>query len=51
MNLTEQQIQKYREIYRDVFGREISKEKALIEGSKLVLLVKLVLSDSGQNKT
>lgn len=46
MILTEQQVQKYREIYQNVFGKEISQEKALAEGTKLVLLAKLLLADS-----
>jgi hypothetical protein len=43
MRLTDLQIRQYRDIYREVFGKEISQEKALEEGTKLVSLVRLVL--------
>lgn len=46
--LTDKHIEKYREIYKQVFGKEVSKEKALEDGTKLVLLVKLVLSTTSK---
>lgn len=42
MQLTEQDIKKYQEIYLKIFGKEISKEEALKDGQSLVLLVRLV---------
>jgi hypothetical protein len=51
VHLTEQQIQRYKEIYQNVFGKEISKEKALAEGTKLVSLVQLVTSDADNKES
>lgn len=40
--LTEQQITKFQSIYRDRFGRDISREEALREGVKLVCFLELI---------
>jgi hypothetical protein len=49
VHLTEKQLQQYMEIYQKVFGREISREKALAEGTKLVSLVQLITANSNTN--
>ena len=43
--LTKKQIEKYRAIYLKVFGKEVSYEQALKEGSALVDLVQLVTTE------
>lgn len=45
MPLTEQEIQKYQELCRKLYGIEISREKAFEDGQSLVLLVQLVNSN------
>jgi len=40
--LTETQLTKFQDIYRKHFGEEISREKALEEGIKLVNLMKII---------
>ena len=40
--LTEQDIKKYQEIYFKEYGQNISREEALRQGQKLVLLVQTV---------
>ena len=50
MHLTEKQVQKYKEIYKEVFGRDISKEKALEESTKLLRLVQLIYKPMTQEE-
>ena len=40
--LTDEQIEKFRALYKKRFGKEISKEDALTQGAKLVRLVSLI---------
>lgn len=40
--LTEEQITEFQEIYKRVFGEEISRAKALEEGIRLVSLMKII---------
>ena len=40
--LTGEQIAKYQSIYKKSFGREISKEEAYEQGSKLIRLIELI---------
>ncbi len=40
--LSDSQIEKFQEIYRDRFGKEISREKALEKGAKLLRLMQLI---------
>lgn len=40
--LTDAQIEKFQALYKKRFGKEISKEDALVQGAKLVRLVSLV---------
>jgi hypothetical protein len=40
--LTDAQIEKFRALYKKRFGKEISKEDALIQGVKLARLVSLI---------
>lgn len=48
--LTQKQIEKYQAIYLRVFGKEVSHEQALKEGSALVDLVRLVGQDKSSGK-
>lgn len=41
--LSKQQIDRFRDIYRQKYGKDISDEDVLIHGTKLVLLVEDVL--------
>jgi len=50
MQLTDQQIKKYQEIYLKHFGREISYEDALKQASSLVSLVNLVVLETETSK-
>jgi len=40
--LTNEQVQKFQDIYRKRFGKEISKEDALEKGIKLVRLMEII---------
>jgi len=40
--LTDEQITKYQTLYRNRFGREISREEAYEQGVKLIRLVELI---------
>lgn len=40
--LTDEQVSKFQKIYREQFGKEISRERALEEGIKLVRMMKIV---------
>lgn len=42
MRLTDEQIANYQKIYLDIFGEEISKEDALVQGMALLRLVKVL---------
>jgi len=44
MQLTEQNIQAYQEIYFQKFGKQISREQASEQGLKLVLLVQEIIN-------
>lgn len=49
--LNANQIEKFRILWKDRFGQEISKEKALKEGLKLVNLIETICCpDSRQNQ-
>ena len=43
--LSEKQIKEYQKIYKEQFGKEISKEEALRQGIKLVNLMKVLLEN------
>ena len=40
--LSDKQIENYRKIYREYFGRDISSKEALEQGIKLIELMKLI---------
>ena len=40
--LTDEQVKKFQAIYRERFGKEISKEAALEQGIKLVRLMEII---------
>ena len=42
MRLTNAQIAKYQKIYLDTYGKEISREDALVQGMALLRLVKVL---------
>jgi len=42
MELTEEDIKKFQQIYKKRFGKSISKTEAKIQGEKLVNLMKLI---------
>lgn len=48
--LTEQQITKFQGIYRDRFGRDISREEALREGVKLVCFLELIFKPCNESE-
>lgn len=49
--LTETQIEKFREIYRKRFGREITREFAVEVGTKLVFIMRAVYKPLSVKKT
>jgi len=40
--LTDKQVSKFQEIYREQFGKEISREDALEKGARLVRLMQII---------
>ena len=42
MRLSDEDIEKFREIYKGYFGKEISREKAVEDGYALVRLMQLI---------
>jgi hypothetical protein len=42
MKLTDEQLSKFQELYFQNFGIKISKEEALVQGIKLITLVKTI---------
>jgi len=42
MNLTDKDITKYQQIYKEYYGREISKDEAYEQGTSLLRLMELV---------
>lgn len=51
MRLTDKQLTKYQKIYKDSFGRPISKEKALEQGLALLRLVRVITQPPKNNET
>ena len=47
--LTDKQIKKFQEIYRNRFGKEISKKDAFEQGIKLVNIMKIILEEKESN--
>lgn len=43
--LTEKQVLKFQRIYKERFGKEISKKEAYEQGIKLVNLMQIIISD------
>lgn len=50
MRLTDAQITKYQKIYKDTFGKTISKDKALEQGLALLRLVKTITQPPKNNE-
>jgi len=44
--LSEKDINKFQEIYKKEFGKEISKEEALEQGTRLITLMKIILKQN-----
>lgn len=44
--LTDRQIEEYQKIYKEKYGKEISKEEAIREGLRLIRLVAVVIDKS-----
>lgn len=42
MQISDEKIEEYRKIYKEEFGKEISKEEARRQGTNLVNLMKLI---------
>ena len=49
--LTDEQIERFRVLYKKRFGKEISKEDALVQGAKLVRLVSLIHKPMAQEES
>lgn len=48
--LTDEQIIKYQTLYKNRFGKDISREQAYEEGAKLIRLVELVYKPMTENE-
>ena len=46
MNLTDEHIAEFQMLYRKYFGKEISKEDAMVKGIRLIRLMEVVLKNS-----
>jgi len=49
--LTEDQIEEFQQIYKNQFNKEISKEEALRQGTKLVTLMKILVEQNIKDKS
>ena len=49
-SLSDESIEKYQKIFREYYGKEISKEEALEQGLRLVNFMKLLIEIDNQNK-
>ncbi len=50
MRLTDAQITKYQKIYKDIYGKTISKDKALEQGLALLRIVKVISQPQNINE-
>lgn len=48
--LSDEQITKYRALYKNRFGKEISREEAYEKGAKLIRLVELIYNPMTENE-
>ena len=48
--LTEDQIKEFQQIYKNQFNKEISKEEALRQGTKLITLMKILVDNHINNQ-
>ena len=48
--LTEDQIKEFQQIYKNQFNKEISKEEALEQGTKLLTLMKILVDNYKNNQ-
>ena len=49
IELSDEQINEYRRIYKKNFGEDVSKDEAINQGLRLVRLIALVIDTSGKN--
>ena len=50
MALSDENIKKFQEIYKSRFGKDISKEDALEQGTKLLRLISIIYSSNKQKE-
>ncbi|MCK5475456.1 MAG: hypothetical protein KAI71_02650 [Candidatus Pacebacteria bacterium] len=48
--ISEEQLKKYKDIYRKKFGKEISDQEALEQGTKLISLMEIIYKPITKNK-
>lgn len=48
--ITDKQIEKFQQIYKEIFGVEITKEEALIEAPKLIQLIRIIYQPTNQTQ-
>ena len=49
--LNEDQIKKFQQIYKEKFGKQISKEEALNQGVKLITLMEILIDSQMKNQS
>jgi hypothetical protein len=49
IELSDKQIEEYQRIYKETFGKDISKDKAEELGLSLIRLIALVINNTGKN--
>lgn len=47
--LSDKQIGEYQRIYKETFGKDISKDEATEQGLSLIRLIAIVIDNSGKN--
>lgn len=50
MNLTNEDITKFQNLYKKYFGEEISKEEAYQKGMRLIRLLKIIIKNNQKNE-
>jgi hypothetical protein len=48
--LNDKQIQEFQQIYKKVYGEEISREEAINQGLSIIRLLAISLTNTGHNK-
>ena len=47
--LSDKQIEEYQRIYKETFGKDVSKDEAREQGLSLIRLIAIVIDDTGKN--